>query len=36
VQVSSNEEIKHEEFDVHLLRPLEWSQLHALVQRARS
>lgn len=35
-QVSSSDRVKHEEFDVHLLRPVEWPQLQALVERARS
>lgn len=35
-QVSSTEEAKHEAFDAHLLRPVEWPQLQALIARARS
>jgi CheY-like chemotaxis protein len=34
-QVSSTDRLKHEEFDAHLLRPVEWPQLQALIARAR-
>lgn len=35
-QVSSTEGARHEAFDAHLLRPVEWPQLQALIARARS
>lgn len=33
-QVSSNDQVRHEEFDAHLLRPVEWAQLQSLVKTA--
>lgn len=35
-QVSSTDQGKHALFDAHLLRPVEWPQLQALIARARS
>lgn len=35
VQVSSSERIKHEGFDAHLVRPVEWPQLQALIARLK-
>ncbi len=35
-QVSSTDREKHALFDAHLLRPVEWPQLQALITRARS
>jgi DNA-binding response OmpR family regulator len=34
-QVSSSELVKHQAFDAHFLRPVEWPQLQALVARAK-
>lgn len=33
-QVSSTDRVKHDAFDAHLLRPVEWPQLQALIARA--
>lgn len=34
-QVSSNDRARHENFDAHLLRPVEWPQLQALLRSSR-
>jgi CheY-like chemotaxis protein len=35
-QVSSNDRVRHEHFDAHLLRPVEWPQLQALLRSRRA
>ncbi len=35
-QVSSNDRVRHDNFDAHLMRPVEWPQLQALLRSSRA